>query len=207
MQNRRKIVLKTIGVGVLWIAAVAFGLRYMLNYETTPGPTGAVPIAWPSESRIARSATQPTLLLFAHPRCPCTRATMGELAEMMAQTAGKVQTYVIFFTPAGADSNWTESDLHASARAIPGVKVLSDARGVEAKRFGAETSGQAMLFGRDGKLLFSGGITESRGHAGPNAGESAIVSIINGHGAPQNRSMVFGCSFSRRERLAQNTAK
>jgi hypothetical protein len=194
-------------VGVIWIAAVASGLRFMLNYETTPGTTGAVPMTWPSQSSIQRSASQPTLLLFAHPRCPCTRATMGELAEMMAQTAGKVQTYVIFFTPPGADSNWTESDLHGSARAIPGVKVLSDVDGVEAKRFGAETSGHTLVFGRDGKLLFSGGITESRGHAGWNAGESAIVSILNGHGAPQNRSMVFGCSFSDREKLAQNDRK
>jgi hypothetical protein len=207
MQTRRKIVLQTVAAGLLWVAAVAVGLWFMLNYERTAGATGAVPTAWPSGSSIPRSANQATLVLFAHPRCPCTRATMSELAELMAKTTGKLQTCVVFFTPPGASADWTESDLHASAAAIPGVKVLDDLRGTEAKRFGAETSGHALLFGRDGKLLFSGGITASRGHAGDNAGESAIASIVNGHGAPQDRSLVFGCSFNQREKLAQNAAK
>lgn len=207
MQTHRKIVLQTVAAGLLWVAAVAVGLWFMLNYERTPGATGAVPTAWPSASRIPRSGNQATLVLFAHPRCPCTRATMSELAELMAKTTGKLQTCVVFFTPPGASADWTETDLHASAAAIPGVKVLADVSGTEAKRFGAETSGHALLFGRDGKLLFSGGITASRGHAGDNAGESAIVSIVNGHGAPQHRSLVFGCSFNRRENLAQNAAK
>ena len=38
------------------------------------------------------------------------------------------------------------------------------------QRFGAETSGQTLLYDRDGRLLFSGGTTGSRGHDGDNAG-------------------------------------
>jgi len=46
-------------------------------------------------------------------------------------------------------------------------------------RFGAETSGHTLLFDSGGRLLLSGGITDSRGHAGDNAGENAIVALIN----------------------------
>ena len=42
-----------------------------------------------------------------------------------------------------------------SAAAIPGVKVLSDVHGVEATRFGAETSGHTLLFDRDGRLFLA----------------------------------------------------
>jgi hypothetical protein len=44
-------------------------------------------------------------------------------------------------------------------------------------------------------LLFSGGITESRGHAGANAGENAIVSLVNTHAAERTKTFVFGCSL------------
>jgi hypothetical protein len=85
--------------------------------------------------------------------------------------------------------------LRRSAAEIPGVSVLSDPDGAEARRFGAQTSGHTLLFDHTGRLLFSGGITQSRGHAGDNAGESAIVSLINTQAADQTKTQVFGCSL------------
>ena len=73
--------------------------------------------------------------------------------------------------------------------------MVSDLDGAEARRFGAETSGHTLLFDLDGNLLFSGGITQSRGHAGGNAGESAIVSLVNTRTADRARTLVFGCSL------------
>jgi len=58
------------------------------------------------------------------------------------------------------------------------VTIVTDADGAEANRFGAETSGHTLLFDFGRRLLFSGGITDSRGHTGDNAGESAIVALI-----------------------------
>jgi hypothetical protein len=77
--------------------------------------------------------------------------------------------------------------------------VLSDVDGVAASRLGAETSGHTFLFAADGRLLFSGGITESRGHAGDNAGESAIVSLLNNNHAQRNQTFVFGCALTARD--------
>jgi hypothetical protein len=85
--------------------------------------------------------------------------------------------------------------LRRSAAEIPGVTVLSDVDGTEARKFGAETSGHTFLFDHLGRLLFSGGITQSRGHAGDNAGESAIVSLANTRTSSQTKTFVFGCSL------------
>ena len=183
---------------------MAFGLRTFLIYDTTPGGVGAVPRAWPA-SRIERGSDRATLVMLAHPRCPCTRASVGELAQIMARVQGKVVAYVLFVKPSKSSPDWEDTDLQRSAAAIPGVTVLSDVDGVEARRFGAETSGHTLLFDADGSLLFSGGITGSRGHAGDNAGKSAIVSLVNNQAAARTDTFVFGCALAEREQLRHGT--
>lgn len=133
--------------------------------------------------------------MLAHPRCPCTRASIAELARIAAQVQGKLDAYVLFLKPQASGTEWEDTDLRRAASKIPAVKVLTDAEGAEAHRFGAETSGHTLLFGADGHLLFSGGITQSRGHAGDNAGESAIISLINDAVAESRETRVFGCSL------------
>jgi hypothetical protein len=120
---------------------------------------------------------------------------MGELEKIMARLHGKVTAYVLFLKPEGSGAEWDDTGLCRTAAAIPGVKVISDIDGVEARRFGAETSGHTLLFAPDGHLLFSGGITELRGHAGNNVGEEAVVSLVNNHIAGRDRTSVFGCSL------------
>lgn len=205
MHKRTKAVVLTALIGVVWAGSIAAGLRYMLNYESTAGAAGAVPSAWPADSSLKRAADRSTLVLFAHPRCPCTRATMSELAQVMAHTQGKLAATVVFFAPPDADRDWYDSDLHRTAAAIPGVSVVADHDGIEAKRFGVETSGHTMLFAADGRLLFQGGITASRGHEGDNAGENAIVALANGRAAPQSKTLVFGCSLADHAQLASSS--
>ena len=106
---------------------------------------------------------------------------------------------MLFLKPKNSDANWEDTDLRRSAAEIPGVSVVTDIDGAEAQRFGAETSGHTLLFASDGRLLFSGGITESRGHAGGNAGENAIVSLANTHAADRAATFVFGCSLIERK--------
>lgn len=135
--------------------------------------------------------------MLAHPHCPCTRASIGELAQIVADTQGKLDAYVLFTKPRGAGADWDDTELRRSAAAIPGVTVVTDADGSEAQRLGAKTSGHTFLFDSSGALLFSGGITASRGHAGRNAGESAIIAAVNGKRQERARAPVFGCSLVR----------
>jgi hypothetical protein len=182
--------------GLLWIFAVAGGTWAMWSHQSTPGPSAnPITASWPNESIIRLTPNQPNLIMFAHPHCPCTRASIGELALLMAQAQGKVSAHVLFFKPADAPVDWEKSDTWISAESIPGVEVQVDEDGREAARFGSHTSGQSMLYDQQGILLFSGGITDSRGHAGDNAGRSAIVAIVTQGASEQSSTPVFGCAL------------
>jgi len=95
--------------------------------------------------------------------------------------------------PHGFADDWVKTDLWRHALRIPGVSVLVDEDGIEARHFRAVTSGQVLLYGADGRLLFSGGITSTRGHVGDNPGESAIEALVNTGSADDDHSLVFGC--------------
>jgi hypothetical protein len=111
-----------------------------------------------------------------------------------------VTAYVLFVKPQGFSDEWVQSDLWASAAAIPGVTPVMDDGGAEAGLFHAETSGQTVLYDAAGNLLFRGGITSARGHAGDNAGRTAIVSLLTSEESEERDTPVFGCPlFARKE--------
>src|SRR6185437_9083110 len=141
---------------------------------------------------------KPTLIMVAHPRCPCTRASVAELAQIMAHSLGKVNAFVLFVKPPGAGADWDDTGLRRSATSIPGVTVLTDENGVEAARFGAQTSGHTLVFDRQGTLVFSGGITASRSHIGGNTGEDSVLAALNQQAPDRERTPVFGCSLAGR---------
>ena len=204
MNPKTKIFL-TVLLGLAWAGVAVVGGHALLHYENAPGDVGSVPSAWPANSSIQLAPDRPTLVMFAHPQCPCTRATMAELARVMARVQGKVQVYVLFYTPRESGADWQNTHNRHSAAQIPGVTVLTDIDGVEAERFGAETSGHTFLFDPRGRLLFNGGITASRGHSGDNAGESAIVSLIDNRTSVRAQTFVFGCALKNRGEQGKTT--
>jgi len=186
-------------LGLLWLVVVGAGLSVIWRYENAPGLAAAPPGLWPAESSLQRAAGRATLVMLAHPHCPCTRASIGELALLMARCQGRVEAHVLFYQPDDFSNEWAQTDLWQSAAAIPGVTVKTDPGGLEARRFRAETSGQVLLYDGAGRLLFSGGITGSRGHSGDNAGRSAVVSLLTGGAADRDQTSVFGCSLFDRQ--------
>ena len=90
---------------------------------------------------------------------------------------------------------WEKSDLWNAAVALPDTTVVRDDDGREAERFGAVTSGQTLLYDAQGTLLFSGGITGARGHAGDNAGRASLVALLNRVPGAHSATDVFGCSL------------
>jgi len=179
----------------LWLSVVGTGMGILWNYGQTPGVEGTPPLQWPSDSLVQRASDKPTLVMFAHPHCPCTRASLGELSLLMTRCRGLVAAHVLFVKPASTPENWEKTDLWEEASAIPGVEVVRDSEGYRARRFGIATSGQTVLYDSQGRFLYSGGITVTRGHRGDNAGRSAIVSLLTRQGAPPRGSPVFGCSL------------
>src|ERR1041384_1455367 len=124
-----------IAIGALWLLLIGIGIGFLWSYESTPGLAAAAPDRWPSASRIRPATDRATLIMLAHPHCPCTRASIGELARLMTQAQGRVTAYVLFVKPPGFATDWEKTDLWASAAAIPGVQVVGDDEGIEAGRF------------------------------------------------------------------------
>jgi hypothetical protein len=178
---------------ISWLGMAVIGLWLLWVYETTPGKAAESPRQWPAVSRIHLDPDHATLVMLAHPHCPCTRASMGELASIMAHSQGRLRAYVLFVRPEGFSDGWEVSDLWQSAADIPGVKPILDGDGKEARLFNAATSGQTVLYNPQGRLLFSGGITGARGHFGDNAGQGAVVAIVNSQLPAQTETSVFGC--------------
>jgi hypothetical protein len=177
-----------------WLAAVIAGFTYVVDYELTSKAAG-----WhadvPSEAGIHLDRELPTLLLFVHPKCPCTRATMEELNRIMASCDGRLTARVFAYQPERAAEEWHVTDVWRSAVEIPGVRTQVDIDGKMALAFGVSTSGHAMLYSTGGELLFTGGITASRGHSGDNLGRKAILDVVLRGSFVRCSAPVFGCSI------------
>lgn len=182
-----------IAAGLLWVAAVGFGMRTLIRYESTPGVLADAGQLWPSASTLTRRAGQPTLVVLAHPQCDCTRASLSELNVIMQRFHGRLTAYVLYVRPHDMPESWAQSDSWRSAGDIPGVVVMIDRDGVEAKRFRGYTSGQTLVYDADGRLLYNGGLTAARGHEGDNAGRRAVIALLNGEARGPLVHNVFGC--------------
>jgi hypothetical protein len=183
--------------GAAWCVTVGAGLLALCAYATSPCDPGARSGRWPADSAIPLQRERPTLLLFLHPRCPCSRASLAELERVLASAGERVAAHVIVFKPVGALANWERTGLWDQAAAMPGVTVWTDEGGALARRFGAATSGQVLLYDASGALTFQGGITPSRGHQGDNLGRTAVSSLIAGAANADSCSPVFGCPLLR----------
>jgi hypothetical protein len=188
-------VLVRAGAVTCWLATVAAGLALLSVYAGAPGAPATPPEHWPVASTIVRRAGLPTVLVFAHPSCPCTRATLGELDRMLARVDGHADVHVLVLQPE-RDRAWPDTDLARLAAAIPTVQVEWDAAGTEATRFGVATSGQVLVYAaNDDRLQFAGGITGARGHAGDNPGLDGVLLQLTAQSGPTTSSPVFGCEL------------
>src|SRR5688572_4384291 len=82
-----------------WCACVALGIRFMLGYESTPAATLTAPSRWPAGSQLEQDPKRPTLLMFVHPRCPCSRASLDELGKLASACRGQAAMNVVFVGP------------------------------------------------------------------------------------------------------------
>ena len=182
-----------LAAGLTWLLVVLAGTILLTAYAGSRGKEGAPPNFWPASSQLRFDQRQPTLVMFVHPRCPCSRASLGELARLMATYHERLTCHVLFLQPAGMFDDWVETDSWKTAAAIPGVLIHRDRLGTEAKYFAAQTSGDTALYNQRGGLIFHGGITISRGHSGDSAGRNAIMALLDEQASGPASTAVFGC--------------
>jgi len=174
------------GAVVVWCLLVAVGAREIYGYSTTEGGRAATPVQWPAQSTLAHSTSRPTILMFVHPECPCSRASFSELAAVLEPDARRALVQIVFDDVGGT---WDMADR------VRGATRVLDRGGMEAARFGARTSGHVVVYDVSGALRYSGGITGARGHAGDNVGRRTVAKILAGDSASDLAHAVFGCAF------------
>jgi len=185
-------VILTAAIG--WGLSVFGGLLALHIHAAAPGDSGTAVEHWPGNERVPLAGDRYTLIMAVHPRCPCTRASVSELAHVLSRCKDQVEAYVFIFTPEHPDRTWRCPEWLRRLGTIRGVHLMHDPGGALAARFGARTSGHVALYAPNGLLVFRGGITRGRGHEGDNAGRQALLGQVSGDlSACPAQTLVFGC--------------
>jgi len=178
-----------------WGVVVVSGILYLGAYAAHPGDEGAPPVRWPAGSRIELDGRRPALVIFLHPRCICSRASLEELAYIMDRCRSRVGVHALLLGTPLLD-RWGPSEIEQDLAGLADVEVYRDPGGAEARRFRVATSGHVLVYDGRGRLIFSGGITAARGHSGDNYGRAAVLDrILNPEGG-RSGSPVFGCPLT-----------
>ena len=112
----------------------------------------------------------------------------------LARAHERPRAFVVFIKPAASGEAGSTPAFGLRPPRFPVSTVVRDDDGVEARRFGVATSGQTLLYAADGRLLFSGGTTGSRGKTGDNAGPRHASGAAQRRVAPTRAATpVFGC--------------
>jgi hypothetical protein len=186
--------------GILALSTVSalLGAAALFSFNQTAGAVSTVPSRWPISTHLVQPAHAGVLLVFVHPYCSCSVATIHEIANLSLSRnsrKGALSITVLFYRP--KNSQWEPGSLWGKVeREIPGARAVWDDEGREAMRFGARTSGYTLLYGAGGDLLFKGGVTESRGHEGDNFGIGQLQSSLDTGLRASRTSLVFGCALA-----------
>lgn len=181
-----------------WLVLCLAGIFAVWRYEARASASGHPLERWPSGTAIERKPGWSTVVMFLHPRCPCSRASLSELNQVMHKAPGTTAA-LVFVVPAGEPAGWERGDNWDRAHEIPGAVVALDRGGVEAARFRVETSGHTLMYGAEGSLRFSGGLTAARGHEGDNVSRRQLQGLLAATSRDRDGALiarqVYGCGL------------
>jgi hypothetical protein len=179
------------GAALVWCALFAAAWQRLYSYAYRPEATGLSVTSWPQDATCAPSSGF-RLVVFIHPLCPCTQATLQELDESLARMPEGV-VVVVPVTAGLSESDVAASRLLAAVRNMPRVRLHVDPAGEERRRFGARVSGEVFAFDDRGRRMFHGGLTPGRGHQGDAPGQRQLEELARGARHEACESPMFGC--------------
>lgn len=179
----------------IWFVGVTAAMLAVWSYKTTDNGSAQAPEQWPRESTLALDPSRPTLVMFSHPHCPCTKASLSELTRLADELGATVAIQIVLVRPADAGDGFEDGELRARAGKVPRATLVVDRDARESERFHAKTSGSVVLYSREGRLLFSGGITSARGHEGRAPSHDRIVAAVAGQLRETASAPTFGCAL------------
>lgn len=194
---------KAILVPAAFLAILA-GWCQLFRFSATPGDQFTAPALLPGgdSSLDLRPGKSGLLLVFVHPQCSCTHATLQELDQLLSSTASPAANPVqvvlaVYDSPALRKVAASSGPFNPSPWLHHPYRILLDGNGDLARRFGAATSGEILLYSPDRHLLFQGGITPERAHVGDSLGAQSLRSALARASTqlhPQvAHASVFGC--------------
>lgn len=189
---------------VIWAGLVLACLSFLFLYQGRAGRQADAPAVWPGG--LQRRA-EFTLVMFAHPKCPCTRASLAQL-ERLLQSHSLLEAQVVFLQPGSSEADFYRGELWEKAGQLPRVTLVRDEGGALCELFATYTSGQALLYDGAGVLRFAGGLTPGRGHEGDSAGLDAVSAFLaakpDAAAIPPVPVAVYGCPlFAEGEELCR----
>jgi len=178
----------------VWLLAIGGGYSWIMARSFQASELGENPVLDLKTVHML-DVEKPTLFVFLHPECPCSEATVEELARISERCEGELKIFGIFSDyptlpqPAGRSRLWNKLE------SILGARSLLDEDAHLRHSFHAATSGECFLLDTDGHVIYHGGITSSRGHSGPSIGGDAIISFFNAGNISTVTAPVFGCTL------------
>src|SRR5881394_3410332 len=110
----------------IWLAGILSALWTIEAYKATPGKAGSTPARAPQNTVPDGVPGRLQLIMFVHPQCPCSRASLAELTEILAEEPSAAAVEIVFVRPPGAGSTWNDTPLWTAATQLAGVRVSSD---------------------------------------------------------------------------------
>lgn len=172
------------------------GLLALGAYDSRPANQRGWQTSWPTSVPLAANRDSATTLMFVHPHCPCTVASVEQLLEVLKSASARAT--LVVYEPDSVTSDWSQGPLLQLAAEYPQqLSLVRDPQGSLAAKFGACASGTCLVYGADLRLRYAGGLTLSRGHRGDNAGQATLLRILHDpiNAATAATFPIFGCSI------------
>lgn len=158
---------------------VLIGFGASMKWSLTPGPSAKTPIT-------GREGEGVRVEVVAHPLCPCSSASLQLLKRATKEflSGARVTAYFV--------GNEVHSKNTSIARTIPHATVKYITETESAQRFGEATSGQVFVW-KQGQLVFSGGLTDSRGEEAAGSAYQTLLKQVEGQSKEPMVLPTFGC--------------
>lgn len=180
---------------MIWSALLLTGHLVLFEYEMTASPLANTKRVFPQKSIVQIAKGRQNIILFLHPMCPCSMASVDEFHELMRAGEKDSVGTVVAFMPHDMQSEWALQPVFSRLKRIRNVSIVYDSNGAQADLFGATTSGHVLIYDGRGILQFSGGITASRGHSGDNANFELAKKSIHDRNPKFVTTPVLGCAL------------
>lgn len=187
-----------------WLGCIAAVMHWGLHFQYQAPPLQPSQGQWPTSSQLPRGNAG-TIIMFLHPHCPCSKASLHELLMLDTKLRPGIAVSCVFCQAPEESADYIRSTgLWREVAKGANLHATIDS-GAETSLFHPRISGEIFAYDAAGTLVYHGGITPSRGHVGDNLGAERLLARLNEDSAgtqPPDIFPAFGCALGSPETAA-----